>query len=323
MTNPCYKHPAFDTIGQHHGPHLGQRQELGRDHYSEVIETEITKLTTFTNPDWEQPFHIAANWARRHLGRRLLPETVERAEAVLITRLSEEDTAPTRAPDLRAETLSTKRNQQGPLTLPPSPPCSPFRNQLTATAQVHTRPASSTDMDRSPPTVPPASQSVDLQSKHTVATMTDMRGDWSLSPSSELEAQPPPLLPESPVLSGRLETNPKEQRPKRTTMAKPTATMPPSSLRGTSPSPERSTPAHFTEDPLPPTTSTPQDNRPGSPTSPGNQNSRRTPLSASPSSVIRDLDEDDLISLLEECQELTGTAGTTKAPLLTHGPVPN
>lgn len=147
--------------------------------------------------------------------------------------------------------------------------------------------------------------------------MTDMRGDWSLSPSFVLEAHPHPSLPVSPVLRSGVETDPKKQRPKRTTKVRSTTTMPPPSLQGTSSSPKRSTPSHIMEDPLPPTTSTPQGNWPGPPTDLGNQDPRRTPLPASPSSGS-DLDEDDIISLLEECQELTVTTGMTKTPLPKH-----
>lgn len=41
--------------------------------------------------EWEDPFRIAANWARRNLGIRLLPETVREAETTIIASIANRD----------------------------------------------------------------------------------------------------------------------------------------------------------------------------------------------------------------------------------------
>lgn len=59
------------------------------DHHVQVVEKEISDFLALADSDWEQPFTVASNWAKQHLGRRLQAETVQQAEAQLLARLPE------------------------------------------------------------------------------------------------------------------------------------------------------------------------------------------------------------------------------------------
>lgn len=52
-------------------------------HYMEQIENLLPELTSFSSLNWQEPFRVAANRARRDLGRRLLPDSVRKAETTL------------------------------------------------------------------------------------------------------------------------------------------------------------------------------------------------------------------------------------------------
>ena len=55
-----------------------------RKNHIEVIDKELQAMLHFPNPVWKETFNIASAWARRNLGRRLLTETLEKAEALLV-----------------------------------------------------------------------------------------------------------------------------------------------------------------------------------------------------------------------------------------------
>lgn len=292
-----------------------------RDHYSEVMENEINSLFALSNPSWEQPFETAANWARRNLGRRLLPETVERAEALLIARQADKSTdsslsrASQQVPDDQIETASQTDAPQ-----PPSPlPLPPAGTQVVVSAQVHSRPTV-LPMREQKHLPDPVSQSAKQPRKQTVATMTDTVGDWSFSSQSEHEDScPPPLSPlppPPPEPTGTLQVPPKEQRSRRIPPIK--------SIRGesTSPSqptlfsPRRTRPPQTTENNPPPAISTPPGVGPYTTITLRSAAPQLIPNPRPLMSTILELDDDDLSSLgEEEYRETYCNTGTTVASL--------
>lgn len=58
------------------------------NHYKDQITELIQELHGFGDAPWQQPFAVAANWARRSLGRRLLPQSVREAEEKLLSSFS-------------------------------------------------------------------------------------------------------------------------------------------------------------------------------------------------------------------------------------------
>lgn len=178
-----------------------------REHYQKNIDSEIHKLMQFPSPDWRGPFEIATTWAKRNLGRRLRQDTLDRAQAVIIARLTEPAPPPpaaappplsTQAADQTSgedphavielasspppanQPLST-RPQSPAVTRPPIPPQS-SGHQITTIAQVHAPP-------------PPTSIS-----RVSVETMTEpIQEEWEtmfdLEETSETELSPPTSPP--------------------------------------------------------------------------------------------------------------------------------
>lgn len=69
-----------------------------RNHYEQVMEKEITELYDFETLEWHAPFEIASNWAKRHFGRRLTPETLTQMKEIIteeLIRLQEHSVPPT------------------------------------------------------------------------------------------------------------------------------------------------------------------------------------------------------------------------------------
>lgn len=194
-----------------------------RDHYADVIECETDKLLALPNPDWKEPFEIAANWARRNLGRRLLPETVEATEALLIARQADRRTmAPERASQDQMDATSSGGTCQ--LVPPPrlqgiQPAPLPLlqRNQLVVAAEVHAPPAASSTQATASPLLASAPQPMKTQTSRSMATMTDMRGDWSPDPQLDDRATQPATSPLPPPLAPTIDmdADPREQRPRR------------------------------------------------------------------------------------------------------------
>lgn len=187
-----------------------------RQHYTQSVQEEIISLSEFSKQDWEGPFEIAASWARRNLGRRLQPDSLEQARAEIVAKWC--DQGPTTATDEEGTTTTTTREPRGCvmrlqqdtiellnevtqpnvlITQPTQKPTGTGR-MVTISAQVHAPPA-------------PCKTSTT-----TAATMTDhVTGDWS--PFHEEQQQPereptpsPPLGPLQPT-EPDLET-PKDQR---------------------------------------------------------------------------------------------------------------
>lgn len=61
--------------------------QILQDHYEKMLEAHIKQLTTFDSEEWRGPFQIAGNWARRNLGKRLRGDTLQQAEAMIVSRL--------------------------------------------------------------------------------------------------------------------------------------------------------------------------------------------------------------------------------------------
>ncbi|XP_039896905.1 uncharacterized protein LOC120739255 [Simochromis diagramma] len=187
-----------------------------RQHYTQSVEEEIKCLSEFSKQDWEGPFEIAASWARKNLGRRLQPDSLEQARAEIVAKWG--DLGPTTATDEEDTTTTTTREPRGcvmrlqqdniellsEVTQPnaqntqPAPIQTGAGRVVTVSAQVHAPPAPC------------------KTAKTTTATMTDhVAGDWS--PFGEEQQQPereptpsPPLEPLQPT-EPNLET-PKDQR---------------------------------------------------------------------------------------------------------------
>ncbi|KAL3995692.1 hypothetical protein ACER0C_008348 [Sarotherodon galilaeus] len=196
-----------------------------RQHYTQSVEEELIALSEFSRQDWEGPFEIATSWAKRNLGRRLQPDSMEQARAEIVAKLGDQRTAtpteevntttvPARQPQGRV-----RRMQQDTIGL---------LNEITQPAALNTQPAPIQTGTGRMITVaahiqgPPAPC---ITSKTTTATMTDhVAGDWS--PFSEREQeQERELTPSSPPESSQSAepdlVTPKEQRVLRFTASLP------------------------------------------------------------------------------------------------------
>lgn len=187
-----------------------------KDHHLEVMEKEIANFMTFPTFEWKRPFAIAADQARRNLGRRLQGETVQQAEALLLARLAEKERATV---GQTVDNSAAEVNRTAPEVdlggdpPPPgsaasfSPPSSPPK-QVVVQAQTHPRPAVSPVQELAiPPPLPPRQGRIG-PTKRSVATMTDFKSDWSISPESQREDRETfPLL-----VNDIVPLSPKQQR---------------------------------------------------------------------------------------------------------------
>lgn len=278
-----------------------------RDHYLKVIDSEIENLLALPDRSWKEPFSVAANWARRNLGRRLLAETVQQAEALLIARVSDNEPAPSLQHQMEEsqQTHTTVTAVENVCEAPPPRSVTlQHLHQITVEAQIHPRPASSPVSEAEQPSpwqqklIPPVLQSV--------ATMTETRGDWSPSPQH---------LPEEGVLEPVLQLMPSPQPQREKRISRLIIQPEPISLP-TSPSAGLLTTPQPTTTHLIPSTSTPR-NLEGAL---GEEVTSAQPHQASFGSQERpllDLDEETLRSLLQDStgpQRESGT--TTQASLL-------
>lgn len=191
-----------------------------RRHYSEAIEEELISLFEFPKQNWRGPFEVATSWAKKNLGRRLQPESLEQTQAVIVakladlrvdTRRAEPDhtaSGPTRQSEVREELIQLDSIEPLEEVLQPvSSYVRPATSQhstsraTTITAQIH---------------VPPAACTVTMA---TTATMTDpVRGDWSPFIEREVEGDgermPPTPREDSPEPEPE-STSPKAQRGRR------------------------------------------------------------------------------------------------------------
>lgn len=187
-----------------------------RQHYTQSVEEDLKALSEFSRQDWKGPFEIATSWAKRNLGRRLQPDSLEQARAEIVAKLGDlrsvaatEEVSTTKTPTRQTQgcvrrmqqdtiELLNETTQPDALNTQPAPIQTGTGRMITVPAQVHGPPAPCTT------------------SKTTTATMTDhATGDWS--PVSEREQEqereltpsspPEPSQPAEPDLA-----TPKEQR---------------------------------------------------------------------------------------------------------------
>lgn len=92
-----------------------------RNHYNECMEEIVKALFEFPEQHWGGPFEIAASWAKRNLGRRLQPESLEQAEAFIVAKLA----------DVQATTGSTASHHQLQVHAPPTPNTAPKITAVT------------------------------------------------------------------------------------------------------------------------------------------------------------------------------------------------
>lgn len=271
-----------------------------KDHYTDIITRETAKLFSFAKPDWKEPFNTAANWARRNLGRRLLPDTVQRAEALLIAGQADKGTTNTNGgtSDDTPATVTTATDPAA--TLPPTQ-----GTRLSVTAEIHHRPAisqvqgspSSTGAPAPPPPAP--------------AQPLPQEGD----PTTEIT---PALL--DPLT--QVDDPPKEQRIRRT---QPTRQTKGAAVEAEQQPQDKNPPLGDKEHRPQPPTSTPKTTAsmdlnfavttPTPPSLPPLADSSRT-------QIPLDLNEEDLITVLESSGELTEKPGTVISALKkkTHQP---
>lgn len=214
-----------------------------RDHYDRSLDAEVERLAALTTPDFEEPFQVATIWARRNLGRRLLPETLEQSEAVIIAKLSDlmatetTDHPPAttdRSPAMTAVTRaikSTRSSGTRPGTThdhvaPPNSAATTQPRPSYTAAQVHTVPQSLPDLTSQPQITAPRT----LQGTTTTSptTPTEPNRDWTPEPSEEHENEDQEIPPVPPL-------NQRLPRPVEATPCMP----PQSSNKKTPPLPQR------------------------------------------------------------------------------------
>ncbi|KAG7525042.1 hypothetical protein JOB18_020968 [Solea senegalensis] len=290
-----------------------------KEHYEDVINSEVDNLFALKDPEWKQPFDVAASWARRNLGSRLLPETIShvkeglakeahKAERAKINAQVHSDvvTATTSAPEASpaaVPTASSASASAAASTPVPAPMTASIPAPVAASSAVPAhRTATSPPSTTTPPPLPGITT--------PVATMTVARGDWSPPPHPmDQGAGPPtPFLP-PPVMTTNLGARPKEQRNRSAH----------SSLRGENVS-----------------TSLPQPPTPGGIPPPETEESRPRPLTSTPTleptslpprptvpptshaEHIVDLSTDHLDDFCDNSQQTDARPGTFWSPFRKH-----
>lgn len=150
-----------------------------RDHYTEVIDTQIAKLLTLLDPSWRQPFSVAANWAKRNLGRRLQAETVQQTEALLLTRVGEGEIFAQDHPEPTAPAPidPQRRASSSP---PPAPPSSLHRNPRPTSVELQQTSAAHREREIERLTPAPPRRKILRSAQQSMATMTETTGDGTL-----------------------------------------------------------------------------------------------------------------------------------------------
>lgn len=257
-----------------------------KDHYADTITRETAKLLSFSRPDWKEPFNIAANWARRNLGRRLLPDTVQRTEALLVAGQADRGTTnANRETSDDTQATVTMATEQAAI-LPPIQ-----GERLSVTAEIHQRPAISPVQGTPSPTrasSPPAA------------------------------THPPPLEP-----IPHLNDPPKEQRSQRIPSTRQTKA--PAGETAQKP-PDTDHPQQEEEHHLQLSTSTPRAAATMDPNTTGTTcppSSQPHLTDTSHTHIPPDMGEEDLITVLDSSGELSQKPGTVISDLQkkTHQPL--
>ncbi|KAI4787551.1 hypothetical protein KUCAC02_036395 [Chaenocephalus aceratus] len=146
-----------------------------RDHYTDEMEAQITKLNTLSTHHWQNPLDVASSWARRNLGRRLQDETLVQTAALLTSEIVDRTVATPAQPE----------QSVGHTAVCPT--------ENTIVAQIHAPPAHIGSPSQTP--APHTSPTVTLS---TAATVTDP-GVYC-PPLVEVETEyltPPSTLPDA------------------------------------------------------------------------------------------------------------------------------
>ncbi|KAJ4918176.1 hypothetical protein JOQ06_006448 [Pogonophryne albipinna] len=156
-----------------------------RDHYTDEMEAQITKLNTLSTHHWQNPLDVASSWAKRNLGRRLQDETLVQTAALLTSEIVDRTVATPVQPEQSVRHTAV---------------C-PSAN--TIVAQIH-----APQVHIGSPSQTPAPHTSPTKTMNTTTTMTDPKVDCP--PIVEVETEC--LIPPSTVLTSPA---PKSQRTRR------------------------------------------------------------------------------------------------------------
>ena len=182
-------------------------QGILREHYEDTLKVELTKLASLPMADWKALFRIASTHARRRLGRRLLRETVDQAEAQILDAVLSAQPAP-EVPTRPGNAPATAGIQ----------PVKTNTKTITSVAVIHAPPPIIQSQLMTPtafqrPSSPRVTTPPTRATKTTVSTMTEQRGDWSpIMGGVGVDLIPP--TPPSPL--------PREQRIRRVPVSRET-----------------------------------------------------------------------------------------------------
>ncbi|XP_072768845.1 uncharacterized protein [Nerophis lumbriciformis] len=156
-----------------------------RDHYKKTLQVELDKITSFIDEVWRPAFQLASTWAKKHLGRRLMGDTLGKAEALIVAAFAD--------PPVNAEVVRPAQSL-------------PVQTATRVSVGTHTDP---TGPDGAPGVVRASSPPARVVARVSVATSTDaVAPDWS--PEVDREAIPPARV--APIFLPRRPEPPKEQR---------------------------------------------------------------------------------------------------------------
>ncbi|KAI4788332.1 hypothetical protein KUCAC02_035919 [Chaenocephalus aceratus] len=140
-----------------------------RDHYTDEMEAQITKLNTLSTHHWQNPLDVASSWARRNLGCRLQDETLVQTAALLTSEIVDRTVATPAQPE----------QSVGHTAVCPT--------ENTIVAQIHAPPAHIGSPSQTP--APHTSPTITL---NTTTTMTDPKVDCPPLVEVETEYLTPP-----------------------------------------------------------------------------------------------------------------------------------
>ncbi|XP_039864388.1 uncharacterized protein LOC120719329 [Simochromis diagramma] len=191
-----------------------------RDHYNECMEEAVKTLFEFPEQDWRGLFEIAASWAKRNLGRRLQPESLEQTEAVIVAKLADvqatigsmERSNAINEPDHQPQVNGELRHLDMIAPLIEASQSASLHTQPAALQATTGRIVSVTAQVQAPPTANTAP-------KTTTATTSDLiGGELSLSSKTE-EGRDGDLRPATPPVHlqepGPNQVAPRDQRVRR------------------------------------------------------------------------------------------------------------
>lgn len=113
------------------------------DHYKNLLDTWRKELQDYPAQDWKDSFRVAATWAKRRLGRRLLPESVREAEEIILENFNNRENLQTETREIitSLQNRTPTRSIRSKILTPPPP----ADRSLRVTAQIHHTAGSSPD----------------------------------------------------------------------------------------------------------------------------------------------------------------------------------